>query len=203
MTIRTQFSLAMAFGNVFIYSLQRYYGALVVTTTTTLRKFLSVLASALPKEVRRCRRRKPPASVKKRMTFCRTLCHTLSLKPVTWGNCQGICVWVPLLPQGVCGLAAFPGCAVLSCASISGYGNEIVTVQWCVCFLTSQRCSLSLHFVARMLLRSATSIFCVHAARIGVALVVLSKNISNIVCNLISPDTTKNKAKKVLIAKEA
>merc|ERR1711871_1303880 len=73
-----QFSLAMAFGNVFIYTLQRYYGALIVTTTTTLRKFLSVLASALPKE--------------------------------------GICGWVPLLPGGLCGLAAFPGCAAISCA---------------------------------------------------------------------------------------
>lgn len=40
-----KFSLAMAFGNVFIYSLQRYYGALVVTTTTTLRKFLSGMSS--------------------------------------------------------------------------------------------------------------------------------------------------------------
>ncbi len=74
------FSFAMALGNIFIYQLQRDYGALVVTTTTTVRKFLSVLASALPKE--------------------------------------GVCNIVPLLPNGLCGLAAFPGCALVSCATI-------------------------------------------------------------------------------------
>lgn len=87
-----QFSLAMAFGNVFIYSLQRHYGAVVVTTTTTLRKFLSVLASALPKE--------------------------------------GICGWIPVLPEGLCGVADFRGCALISCASITGFGNQIVSKQW-------------------------------------------------------------------------
>ena len=63
-------------GNLFIYQLQRDYGALVVTTATTVRKFLSVLASSLPKE--------------------------------------GVCAYLPLLPQGLCGLAAFPGCGILS-----------------------------------------------------------------------------------------
>ena len=72
-----QFSLAMALGNMFIFQLQRDYGALVVTTTTTLRKFLSVLASALPQ--------------------------------------AGICQYLPLLPAGVCFLAEFPGCQLLSC----------------------------------------------------------------------------------------
>ena len=74
------FSFAMALGNIFIYQLQRDYGALVVTTTTTVRKFLSVLASSLPKE--------------------------------------GMCNIVPLLPDGLCGVAAFPGCALISCATI-------------------------------------------------------------------------------------
>ena len=63
-------------GNLFIYQLQRDYGALVVTTATTVRKFLSVLASSLPKE--------------------------------------GVCAYLPLLPQGLCGLAALPGCGILS-----------------------------------------------------------------------------------------
>jgi hypothetical protein len=74
------FSFAMALGNIFIYQLQRDYGALVVTTTTTVRKFLSVLASALPKD--------------------------------------GVCGILPLLPDGLCGFAAFPGCALVSCATI-------------------------------------------------------------------------------------
>eukprot|EP01051_Picozoa_sp_SAG22_P017226 SAG22_NODE_2607_length_2390_cov_5.701004_2_plen_413_part_00 len=113
-----QFSLAMAFGNVFIYTLQRQYGSLVVTTTTTLRKFLSVLASALPVD--------------------------------------GVCAYLPVLPEGLCGLAVFPGCAAISCASISGFGNEIVPPQW-----------------------------------IGVVLVVLSKNIAGIVCDVIAPEKKK------------
>ena len=74
------FSLAMALGNIFIYQLQRDYGALVVTTTTTVRKFLSVLASSLPKE--------------------------------------GVCNIVPFLPDGACAIGAFPGCALVSCATI-------------------------------------------------------------------------------------
>ena len=86
------FSLAMAVGNIFIYQLQRDYGALVVTTTTTVRKFLSVLASSLPKE--------------------------------------GVCQFLPVLPEGACGLAAFPGCALVSCASISGFGNKVEPLQW-------------------------------------------------------------------------
>jgi hypothetical protein len=74
------FSLAMALGNIFIYQLQRDYGALVVTTATTVRKFLSVLASSIPK--------------------------------------AGMCAIMPILPDGACAIAAFPGCAMLSCATI-------------------------------------------------------------------------------------
>merc|ERR1711871_1162826 len=87
-----QFSFAMALGNIFIYQLQRDFGALVVTTTTTFRKFLSVLASSLPT--------------------------------------TGVCKWVPLLPDGACGISSFPGCALLSCATISGFGNAITPMQW-------------------------------------------------------------------------
>jgi hypothetical protein len=86
------FSLAMALGNIFIYQLQRDYGALVVTTTTTVRKFLSVLASALPKE--------------------------------------GLCHIVPVLPNGLCGLAVFPGCALVSCATVR-YASYMFTVMDC------------------------------------------------------------------------
>ena len=28
-------------------------------------------------------------------------------------------------------MAVFPGCAALSCATFSGFGNEIVREQWC------------------------------------------------------------------------
>jgi len=92
MPMLVQFSLAMALGNIFIYQLQQQYGALVVTTTTTFRKFLSVLASSLPKD--------------------------------------GICHFVPVLPDGACGLAVFPGCALFSCASLSGFDNVITPAQW-------------------------------------------------------------------------
>ena len=92
MPMFVSFSLAMALGNVFIYQLQLYYGALVVTTTTTVRKFLSVFASALPK---------------------------------TGGGAM-----FPVLPDGLCGFAVFPGCAMVSCATISGFGNEVAPLQW-------------------------------------------------------------------------
>lgn len=42
-----QFSAAMGVGNLFIYNLQREFGALTVTTTTTIRKLLSVVFSVL------------------------------------------------------------------------------------------------------------------------------------------------------------
>eukprot|EP00501_MAST-03F_sp_TOSAG23-6_P001287 GSMAST32.ASY1.ANO1.1335.1 assembled CDS len=44
------FVCTMALGNLFIYQLQRDYGALVVTLTTTIRKLFSVLLSSLPVE---------------------------------------------------------------------------------------------------------------------------------------------------------
>jgi UDP-galactose transporter B1 len=44
----TTFVAAMAIGNLFIYQLQRDFGALVVTLTTTIRKLFSVLLSSLP-----------------------------------------------------------------------------------------------------------------------------------------------------------
>lgn len=42
-----QFGAAMGIGNMFIYNLQRDFGALVVTTTTTMRKLISVMFSVL------------------------------------------------------------------------------------------------------------------------------------------------------------
>merc|ERR1712115_56156 len=39
------FSLTAVIGNLFIYQLQREFGALTVTLTTTIRKFLSILIS--------------------------------------------------------------------------------------------------------------------------------------------------------------
>ena len=42
------FAGTMAVGNLFIYELQRQSGAVVVTLTTTLRKFFTVLLSSLP-----------------------------------------------------------------------------------------------------------------------------------------------------------
>lgn len=41
------FAAAMALGNIFIYQLQAGYGALSVTTVTTLRKLISIVASAI------------------------------------------------------------------------------------------------------------------------------------------------------------
>lgn len=41
------FTAMMGFGNIFIYQLQRNFGALTVTTTTTMRKLISVLFSVL------------------------------------------------------------------------------------------------------------------------------------------------------------
>ena len=42
------FAVTMSAGNLFIYELQRDSGAVVVTLTTTLRKFFTVLLSSLP-----------------------------------------------------------------------------------------------------------------------------------------------------------